>query len=161
MAHGRTNSGLYFDAEARTMKARDREMIPRRLVHAMFSLAVLSLVLTTLAVVSGRPLSGVPPVEPEVAAHDVVIDGEGNAAIVTTTEGEVLLDTEHGAFITVIRNGLETARRKHRVLGNPPVTITEYESGRMALFDPATGWQVELSSFGQGNLRHFRRLFNN
>ena len=161
MAHGRTETGLYYDAEAISMRARDREMIPRRLVYAMFSLAAASLILTTGAVLSGRPLSGVPPVEPAVATHEVILEGEDNAAIVTTTEGTVLLDTEQGAFITVIRNGLETARRRHRITDNPPVTITEYESGRMALLDPATGWQVELSSFGQGNLRHFRRLFTN
>ena len=154
-----TQSGLYYDAEARAMAARDKEMIPRRLVYAMFGLALASLVLTAGAVLSGRPPSGVPAEEPVVAAHDVVISGEGNASRVVTTEGDVLLDAEHGAFVTVIRNGLETARKKHRITENPPVTITQFESGRMALFDPATGWQVELASFGQGNLAHFKRLF--
>ena len=161
MSQGRTNTGLYFDAEAREMIKRDKEMIPTRLVYAMFGLALAALVLTSAAVISGRPLSGVPPQEPEVATHHVILAGEGNAALVTTDTGQVLLDSEHGAFVTVIRSGLETARRKHRVTGNPPVTITEFESGRMALLDPATGWRVELSSFGQGNLAHFRRLFSN
>lgn len=161
MAQGRTDNGLYFDAEAREMMKRDKEMIPTRLVYAMFSLALVSLVITTAAVVADRPHVGVPPAEPALAIHEVVLAGDGNAATVTTTGGEVLLDAEQGAFVTVIRSGLETARRKHRVAGNPAVTITEYESGRMALFDPATGWQVELSSFGQGNLAHFRRLFTN
>lgn len=161
MAHGRTDNGLYFDAEAREMMKRDKEMIPKRLVYAMFGLAAASLVLTAGAVISGRPLSGVPPREPALAVHEVVIGGEGNGATVTTTEGDLLLDTEEGAFIAVIRSGLETARRKYRVDGNAPVVITEYESGRMALSDPVTGWQVELSSFGQGNLAHFRRLFSN
>ena len=42
---------------------------------------------------------------------------------------------------------------------NPAVIITEWESGRWTLDDPATGWRIELSSFGQGNLGHFRKLF--
>lgn len=160
MAHGRVDNGLYFDAEAREMKKRDKEMIPTRLVFAMFGLAFGALVLTTGAVLMDRPLSGVPPVEPVIATHEVILSGTDNAARMVSTGGEVLLDTENGAFVTVIRSGLFAARRKHRLEENTPVTITEYESGRMALFDPATGWQVELSSFGQGNLGHFRRIFS-
>lgn len=160
MAHGRIDNGLYFDAEAREMKKRDREMIPKRLVYAMFGLAFGALLLTSAAVVTGRPLSGVPPMEPAIATHEVILSGEDNSARMVTTDGRVLLDTENGAFVTVIRSGLFAARRKHRIEENPAVTITEYESGRMALFDPATGWQVELSSFGQGNLGHFRRIFS-
>ena len=160
MAHGRIDNGLYFDAEAKQMEKRDREMIPTRLVYAMFGLAFGALALTTGAVLSGRPLSGVPPVEPAVASHEVILSGTDNAAHVVTTDGVVLLDTDNGAFVTVIRSGLFAQRRKHRITDNTAVTITEYESGRMALFDPATGWQVELSSFGQGNLGHFRRIFS-
>ena len=91
--------------------------------------------------------------------HAVVIEGEGNAAKVTGTNGAVLFDSENGAFITVVRDGLERARRVHRIEGNPAVVITRYESGRMALNDPATGWSMELGSFGQGNRAHFDRLF--
>ncbi|MEM1064320.1 MAG: photosynthetic complex assembly protein PuhC [Pseudomonadota bacterium] len=160
MAHGRTETGLYFDAERREMQRRDKEMIPKRLVYAMFGLAVSALAITSFAVITDRPQVGVPHDAPIVATHEVILEGEGNAAKVTTSAGEVLLDSEQGAFVTVIRSGLERARLVHRVEGNPPVTITQFESGRMSLFDPATGWQVELSSFGQGNKAHFTRLFS-
>jgi putative photosynthetic complex assembly protein len=141
------------------MQARDKEMIPTRLVVAMFGLALAALLLTAFASFTDRPLAGTPPAEPIVASHEVILAGDGNAARVTTTEGAVLLDSEHGAFVTVIRAGLERERVVHRVTGNPPVIINQYESGRMSLTDPATGWQVELSSFGQGNKAHFSRLF--
>ena len=157
----RTGAGasLYLNAERETLKTRDREMIPARLVWARFGLAALTLTLVSFAVATDRPLVGVPPNEPAIAVHVVTIGGEGNAATVVRTDGEVLLDAENGAFVTVVRQGLERARRMHRVAGNPPVTITEWESGRFTLYDPATGWDMQLSSFGQGNLHHFKRLF--
>lgn len=159
MAHGRTPNGFYYDAERREMERRDKEMIPTRLVVAMFGLALASLGLVSFAVLTDRPLVGVPAAEPAVAVHEVVLAGEGNASRVTTSDGRVLMDAENGAFVTVVRQGLERERITHRVKGNPPVKITEWESGRMSLHDPATGWEMELSSFGAGNTRHFRRLF--
>lgn len=159
MAHGRTETGLYYDAEQRRMTQRDKEMIPTRLVLAMYSLALIALLLVTYAVLTDRPLVGVAPDEPAEAVHVVTIEGTGNAARVTRSDGTLLLDTEEGAFIAAVRNGLERARFLRKVEGNPPVTITEWASGRMTLSDPASGWSMELSSFGAGNTRHFRRLF--
>ena len=156
-----TRSQPFYDAErGRLSNAGDREVIPRRLVYAMFGLAFISLVLVSVSVLLGRPHSGVPAAEPAVAVHAVTLAGEGKGAhVVEETSGTVLLDTENGAFVTVVREGLQTARRRHRIAGNPPVTITEWESGRWTLNDPATGWSMELSSFGQGNLSHFRKIF--
>jgi len=159
MAHGRTPNGLYYDAERAEMQKRDKEMIPKRLVYAMFGLALASLAITSYAVLTDRPLTGVAPDEPVVAEHQIILEGDGNAARVTTPDGTVLMDSEHGAFVTVIRSGLRRARLVARVEGNPAVTVKQFESGRMTLTDPATGWQVELSSFGQGNKAHFTRLF--
>ena len=34
---------------------------------------------------------------------------------------------------------------------NEPVTLTLYQSGRLSLVDPSTGWSTEISSFGPGN----------
>ncbi|MEM0948300.1 MAG: photosynthetic complex assembly protein PuhC [Pseudomonadota bacterium] len=159
MSRGGTGAELFLDAERKSMRVRDQEMIPARLVWGMFGLAALALGLVTFSVATDRPLVGVAPEEPALAVHVVTIGGEGNAATVVRTDGEVLLNTDHGAFVTVVRQGLERARRMHRIAGNPPVTITEWESGRVTLYDPATGWDMQLSSFGAGNTRHFTRLF--
>lgn len=151
---------LYYDAEHKRFDRQDdREVIPRKLIYAMYGLAGMTLLVTAGAVLTGRTPSGVAPVEPAVATHVVTISGDGDAARVEDADGTVLLDAENGAFVAVVRNGLDTVRYRHRVDGNPPVEITEWESGRMTLHDPATGWKMELSSFGRGNLNHFRRLF--
>ncbi len=158
MTDQRTHSGIYYDAENRTSNVSGKETIPTRLVILMFGLALTALVLTSISVLMGAEKVGVPEAEVPLTTHEVVISGEGNAAKVVMTDGTVLLDAENGAFVTVVRSGLDRARFNHRITDNPPVIITRYPSGRMTLNDPATGWEMHLSSFGQGNKAHFERL---
>lgn len=160
MAHGRTEGGLYYDAERTTMQKRDREMIPTRLVYAMFGLAALTLLFVSASVWMDRPLVGQPQAAPVVAERSFIFEKEGNAVRVTDPAGVVVADMENGGFISVVLDGLERARDVQRVQENAAVTITAFENGRLQLRDPSTGWQVELSSFGPGNRAAFVRLFN-
>lgn len=156
----RSNSGLYFDAEAHALRKRDKELIPTRLVIAMFSLAILSLILVATAVLTDRPLVGQPPAAEVMKTHTLTLTGNGNAMHVVNAEGRVIFDGQNGGFISVVNDGLETARYRHRIEGNPPVTVTEYADGRIALHDPASGWTVQLASFGPGNLNVWRALLS-
>jgi putative photosynthetic complex assembly protein len=159
MTDQRTNPGLWYDAEKRPQKKRDREFIPTRLVAAMFSLAGIALVLVSLSVYTGRAHTGQPKEAAVWKTQTMTIEGNGNHVKVVEDSGRVLLDG-NGGFISVVLDGLERARDVARVEGNPPVTITQYENGRVSLSDPATGWQVELSSFGPGNVGTFRQMLN-
>ena len=155
----RTDTGLYFDAEARAMVKRDRELIPRRLVIAMFSVAIASVLLAAFAVLTDRPRVGQPGIAPVVAEKTLVIDGSGNAIHVTDANtGETVLNLSNGGFIAVVNDGLERSRIVNRVAGNPPVTLTLYENSRLSLVDTATGWHTEISSFGPGNVRVWMNL---
>lgn len=155
---GRTNSGFIYDVEAHAMHKRDRELIPTRLVIAMFSLAILSVVLVAIAVLTDRPLVGTPPAAEVMKTHTLTFTGNGNAMNVVNGKGEVIFDGHNGGFISVVNDGLEFARYRARIEGNAPVTITEYGDGRIELFDPASGWSTQLSSFGAGNLNVWRAL---
>lgn len=155
----RIDTGLYFDAEARAMRKRDRELIPRKLVIALFSLALASVLLAAFAVLTDRPLVGQPKSAPVVAERALTIDGSGNAILVTdSATGETVLDLSNGGFISVVNDGLERARLVQRVEGNPPVILTLYENSRLSLHDTATGWRTEISSFGPGNVRVWMNL---
>jgi len=157
----RIDSGLYFDAEARAMEKRDRELVPRRLVIALFSLALAALMLVSFAVLTDRPLEGQPQISAVLSERTFVIEGSGNRITATdVTTGEVVLDLGNGGFISVVNDGLERARLVSRIETNPPVTLTLFESGRLSLFDPATGWSTELSSFGPGNIAVWLNLLN-
>jgi putative photosynthetic complex assembly protein len=159
MTDNRTNPGLWYDAEKRPQPRRDREFIPTRLVLAMFSLAGIALVLVTFAVLTDRPTTGQPKEAPVWKSQTMTIEGQGNHVTIVEDTGRVLLDGP-GGFISVVLDGLERARLVARVEGNPPVTITQYENGRVSLADPASGWQVELSSFGPGNVGTFLKMLN-
>jgi putative photosynthetic complex assembly protein len=159
MTEQRTNPGLWYDAEKRPQPRRSREFIPTRIVLAMFSLAGITLLLVSLAVLTDRPTTGQPKEAPVWKAQTMTMSGQGNHVTIVEDTGRVLLDGP-GGFISVVIDGLERARLVARVEGNPPVTITQYENGRVSLTDPATGWQVELSSFGPGNVGTFRTMLN-
>lgn len=152
MSH-RTDTGLYFDAEARAMEKRDRELIPRRLVIAMFSMALASVLLAAFAVLTDRPLVGQPVQASVVSERQLFIEGSGNSIKATdAATGEIVLDLGNGGFISVVNDGLERARLVSRISDNPAVTLTLYETGRLSLEDPASGWSTEISSFGPGNI---------
>jgi putative photosynthetic complex assembly protein len=159
MTDQRTNLGLWYDAEKRPQPRRDREFIPTRLVIAMFGLAGIALALVTFAVATGRAPTGAPKDAPIVSAQTMTIEGEGNYVRIVEDTGRVLLDG-NGGFISVVLDGLERARLVAGVMGNPPITITQYENGRVSLSDPASGWQVELASFGPGNVGTFLKMLN-
>ena len=154
----RTDTGLYFDAEARRMRARDREMIPTRLVQAMFGMAFGVLILTAAWVWTGQGTTGRPAPATAMATHSLTIEGQGTAIRVTDDTGRVVLDTDQGGFVSVVNDGLERARLVARVAGNPPVEIVEWDDGRITMTDPASGWKTELGSFGPGNLAVWREL---
>lgn len=154
----RQDTGLYFDAEAHQLRKRDKELIPTRLVVAMFSLAILTVVLVAIAVLTDRPLVGTPAPAAVLTTHELTLTGDGNAMHVTNGEGRVIFDGANGGFISVVNDGLEYARRRAGIEGNPPVTVTEFADGRIALHDPASGWKTELASFGTGNLNVWRAL---
>ena len=159
MSSEHTNPGLWYDAEKRPQKPRDKEFIPKRLIVAMFSLALISLALVTFAVLTDRPMVGQPKDAGVVKAQTMTITGEGNHVRIVEDTGAVLLDGD-GGFISVVLDGLDRARLVAGVEGNPPVTITQYENGRVSLSDPASGWQVELASFGPGNVGTFLKMLN-
>lgn len=140
--------------------SREQEMIPRVLLWGMAALALASLVLVSFAVITGRPKEGVPHQGQPIATRSFILEGKSAQAVtVKDVDGTVLLDLPHGGFITVVQSALARERVVARVPGNPPVTVTRYDNGRLVAEDPVTGWSVELYAFGEDNLAAFERLF--
>jgi putative photosynthetic complex assembly protein len=144
-----------------TFKNRDKEMVPRVLLWAMFGLAMSALAITSFAVLTGRERVAQPaPAEVQRELWIVMEGHNAQAVTVRNTDGSVLLDLPHGGFVTVIQNGLATERRKHGLDPRSPVRIVEYTNGRLAAEDPLTGWSVELYAFGGDNKAAFERLLD-
>jgi putative photosynthetic complex assembly protein len=138
---------------------KDREMIPRALVRAMFGLAMASLLIVGYAVLTGKEPVGQPKASEPVFSRSIVLQGgDAQAVRVLDPAGAVLADLDHGGFITVIQNGLARERLKHGLSATLPVDIVRYANGRLSVEDPATGWSVELANFGADNKAAFERL---
>lgn len=138
---------------------RDREMIPKTLVRAMFALAAITVLIVGFAALTGREPTGQPKPGTIIAERQISLIGGGAKAVTVLAEdGSVLADLAHGGFITVIQNGLQTERRKHAIDPDLPVRLVRYDNDRLTIHDPATGWSVELHIFGADNKAAFERL---
>lgn len=147
------------DLQSPAFHNRDKDMVPRTLLWAMFALAMSALAITVFAVVTDRPPEAQPQAADVVRERWIVLEGHGAKAVtVRDADGKLLVDLAHGGFVTVIQNGLQTERKKHSVDVLRPVRIVEYANGRLAVEDPDTGWSVELYAFGSENKAAFERL---
>lgn len=139
----------------------EKAMIPRTLLWGMLALALSTLVLVTISVVTNRPHVGVPVAAKAVREASFILEGlSAQAVIVKDDQGKVLLDLPHGGFITVIQSAMARARLVAKTPGNPPMKVVEYSNGRLVAEDPATGWSAELYAFGGDNEAAFRRLLD-
>lgn len=145
--------------EIRLRNPEDRDMIPGYVVKTMFALALIALAMVAYARVHDTPVVAVPPAAELVESREIVLIGGGAQAVrVETPDGRLLADMDHGGFVTVIQNGLQRERMKHKLSPTLPIRIALYANGRLAAEDPETGWSVELGNFGQDNRAAFERL---
>lgn len=144
-----------------TFKSREKEMVPRILLWAMFGLAMSTLAITGFAALTDRPPVAQPQSGTVTREAWIILEGhDAQAVTVRKPDGTVLLDLPHGGFVTVVQNGLATERKKHRIDPLKPLRIVQYDNGRLAAEDPETGWGVELYAFGGDNKAAFERLLD-
>ncbi|MGQ0567291.1 MAG: photosynthetic complex assembly protein PuhC [Gemmobacter sp.] len=138
-----------------------KEMIPKVLLRGMLALALGSLALVTFGVLTDRPLEGVPAPAAVLSERTISLIGGGAQAVtVLDDKGTVIADMAHGGFVTVVQNGLQTARKRHGIDPARPIRLVEYADGRLTMVDPDTGTTFELHAFGADNEAAFRKLLN-
>ncbi|MGV8954693.1 MAG: photosynthetic complex assembly protein PuhC [Cypionkella sp.] len=136
-------------------------MIPKPLLLAILALVLATLAIVTVSVLSGRAHVGVPVAANIVAERDIILQGGGAQAVtVLDTNGATLMDLPHGGFITVIQNANERARLTAGVDKLLPLRIVKYANGRLTAVDDYTGWSAELGAFGSDNRAAFERLMS-
>jgi putative photosynthetic complex assembly protein len=146
------------------LRQRDREMIPRTLLRAMFALVMASLAIVTYARLTDRPLEALPPAGVAIAKERTILlygDMSG-AARVLDLDGSVIADLspQEGGFIAGIWRVLQRERAKNRAALDAPVRLVLWEDGRLSILDDTTGWRAELTGFGATNLDAFAKLLN-
>jgi putative photosynthetic complex assembly protein len=148
---------------ANQMKHRDREMVPRVLVQAMFGLMFASVALVGYAQWTNLPLTGVPPESPIVKERAITLIGDRDLGYaVLDAQGEEISHSEDGkkGFIDVIATSVIRERTVNGVTDNDPLRLVRRENGHVALIDPATGWKIELIGYGKDNVAAFATLID-
>ena len=148
---------------ANQMKHRDREMVPKILVQAMFGLMIASLALVAYARITDQPLSGVAPASEVVREMPIKLQGtRSDGVAVLDADGQQIAfsSQDKSGFIDVIWVSVARERKVQGVAGNPPLTLVRRQDGRTAILDPATGWSIELIGYGADNVAAFARLLD-
>lgn len=145
------------------MRHRDREMVPRILVQAMFGLMAATLAMVAYAQWFDVPNRGVLVEAPIVQSLDIVMTGDRNGTyVVTDTNGAVIVSSDEykAGFIGVMGRVIERDRFVNGVTGNPPVQVVRRENGNIAVIDTSVGRSVELIGYGKDNVAAFAKLLD-
>lgn len=137
------------------------ELVPRILVRGLVGLVLVCLVMVTVFVASDQPKDATPPQSAIAVQKVLYLEGAmSGAARVLAEDGALIADLspEEGGFVSGMWRVLQRERTKARVALDGPVTLTAYENGRVAIFDPSTGWGADLMGFGQDNAKAFAKL---
>jgi putative photosynthetic complex assembly protein len=162
---------MLFDAKTQArgearLRHRDRDMVPVLLLRAMLVLVICALLITTYAVVTDRPLEGMPKLAEEGVLRErsilIQADGSTGAARVFDEMGTVIadLDADQGGFVAGVHRALSFERNRQGVPEEAPVRLVLYETGQLSLRDDLTGWRAELIGFGADNARVFVRMLD-
>lgn len=145
------------------MRHRDRDMVPRVLVQAMFTLMIASVALVAYAQWTDRPNVGV-LVEAPVVRETVIAMTGGDMGIYTVTDarGQVLALSSDAlaGFIGVMGRVIDRKRFVEGVAGNPPLRVVLRDNGHVAIIDDATGMVTELIGYGADNVAAFAQFVN-
>lgn len=148
---------------ANQMKARDREMVPRVLVMAMFGLMLATLAMVAFARLTDQPLRGVPAVSEVIRERPITLLGsrsEGVAVLDASGAQIAHSDEKRAGFIGVIWTSISRERKLHGVSGNPPLSLRRLANGHTLIHDPATDWSIELIGYGRDNVAAFAKLID-
>lgn len=146
---------------ARQMKARDKEMVPRVLVQAMFGLMFAALAMVSYARITDMPRTGAPTQDPIIAERSVTFGGDRNNGIQLYDEAGVEIASsrrDKAGFIDVVWVSMSRERLVQRTDPAAPFRIVQRENGRIDVIDDSTGWQLELIGYGPDNIAAFARL---
>jgi putative photosynthetic complex assembly protein len=146
------------------MRHRDRDMVPKVLVQAMFALMLGAVALVTYAQLSGRPNVGVLNEAPIVAERSVLLTGDRMGTYVATDAetGELIAvsSEDKAGFVGVMGRVLDRDRLVKATGDGEPVRVVRRTNGNVAIIDDATGLVVELIGYGPDNVAAFARMLD-
>lgn len=145
------------------MRHRDKEMVPRFLVQAMFGLMAATLSMVAYAQWFDVPNRGVLIEAPITQSLEIVMVGDRSGVYeVLTTDGQLIASSsdEKAGFIGVMGRVIDRERFVHDLTGNAPITVVRRDNGNIAIVDDTTDLSVELIGYGKDNVAAFAKLLD-
>ena len=145
------------------MRHRDKEMVPRFLVQAMFGLMAATLSIVAYAQWFDVPNRGVLIEAPITQSLEIVMVGDRSGTYeVMTTDGQLIASSsdEKAGFIGVMGRVIDRERFVHDLTGNAPITVVRRDNGNIAIIDDTTDLSVELIGYGADNVAAFAKLLD-
>ncbi|MDG1375856.1 MAG: photosynthetic complex assembly protein PuhC [Yoonia sp.] len=153
----------HFSTLSKQMKHRDRDMVPKVLVQAMFGLMLSAIALVAYDQLSGRPMDGVLVQSPVAAERMITLTGTRSDGVVVYDKNGIEIGAssdDKAGFIDVIWMSVNRERIVQDVTSDAPLRLVRRENGHIAIFDDTTGWMIELIGYGQDNVAAFARLID-
>lgn len=140
---------------------------PRSAVPRGVLIGALVMVLTTIGLIVAARTSDRGLVRASVESPAQVVrlrfsdraDGAVEAVNVDTGHVVKVFPPGEKGFVRGVLRGMARQRRLASVGRAPPVTLSRWPDGRVALEDPETGFAVDLRAFGRSNSAEFVALF--
>ncbi|WP_179380690.1 photosynthetic complex assembly protein PuhC [Jannaschia marina] len=148
---------------ANQMKHRDREMVPRFLVVAMFTVMAASVALVGFARLTDRPLEGTRA--PVAITQELTLTMRGDRAAgvgLHTADGTRVAHSgePRKGFIGVIATSIDRARQVKGAPADAPIRVVRRADGSTAILDDASGWSIVLIGHGKDNVAAFADLLD-
>jgi putative photosynthetic complex assembly protein len=132
--------------------------LPRGFIMAACGMAVLALVMASIARLTGyRPDQPPPSTAVDVRDLRFLDQPDGAVLVYDAADGRLTYTVQPGTngFVRGVLRGLVRDRRAYHIDSGPPFRLTRWADGRLSLDDPSTGHHVDLEVFGQTNAQTF------
>lgn len=137
------------------------ERLSQRMMLCLVGLILAICTVVAISNLTDQPKIAQPPQTPIVAEREIYLwsDISGKAQV-TDAEGIVIAEftKTEGGFVSTIDRVIERRRLQAGVDPDAALLLRQRENNRVSLFDPSTGRETELVSFGKDNVRDFVQL---
>ena len=142
------------------------EVLPRKVqmggVWIIASLLFIVVGLVVAAKLTERPVEAVPIPHAIVEERVIFLEGTRAGAVQVRNEvGQIIASwTEDDAgFVSTLARVIKRERQKRNISSNSPITLRRRDGDIPTIFDPQTGHEIYLNSFGVDNVSQVLSLF--
>lgn len=145
------------------MSAMDKDPFPRGALIAAGAVIGFSLVVTAfgrVALLNAPPSSVTQPAAAQSVALRFSDEPDGAVIVRDARDNHLIASLAPGTngFVRGVMRGLAHDRKTRGIGAEPPFVLSQWNDGRLALEDQATGRQIDLDAFGSGNKDAFVQL---